>query len=601
MSRTATIEKPQKQSRRQPSRSAGNGAVGPAVELIDRELAGRKLSMIDIDLIDTSIQSRAVDEKRVSALAESISAQGLQSPIIVYEATPHADDYRGLPFHLGPGRHRVEAYRLLGLKSIPAFVRPPATAVEIHLAQMIENIQRKDLNPMEEAQACEVAMDSALGDVHVAAATLGVEVKWFECRRNLLRLSPRVQQMLLDRHINLNHAELLALLDNHEKQEEIAGKHKGGPCKWDKKRILAPDNVHKWKRSIEQELRSLAPGDVTWKLDVEFAGKVACSACPSNSANARGLFEGGDDRGAPKRALCLNAACYAEKSKAASSAVIRASNALAKPDPSQDGEHARGKPVITIKHAAEIAQTKDASFVTTHAIVERTKRLAAPPTKRTAAEKRGGLERRDDREIHRTWRKAHDEWRDVQVDAINAHLAPNDCLVGMALLMEHINCFALADPPNWKRVSKAVKEKAVKQCEELLALFARPGHVSLERFAAEVVGGDHDGVGQGWPLEPHNTPPMVRDGLCKVFKIAIPPEPKLENYKKAAKHEAKIEAAAEVKIPLRKKSKPPPLGEDIDELEDDDDLVPLTKAHVRPAEARARKNSKKKSKRKAKR
>jgi len=101
---------------------------------------------IDIDLIDPSpMQPRSrFDETRLNELAQSINANGVVQPLLVRR--------RGMRFELIAGERRWRAAQLAGLARIPAVVRDVPDDKLLELA-LIENIQREDLNAIEEAQA----------------------------------------------------------------------------------------------------------------------------------------------------------------------------------------------------------------------------------------------------------------------------------------------------------------------------------------------------------------------------------------------------------------------------------------------------------------
>ena len=369
-------------------RNAYPADVAKAIDgdlVLDASGGKGELWEVSIEPIDELISNHRLrtgpaEEAKIDELARSIDEHGLQQPIRLYhQGQAKPEDVR---FTLGFGHRRLEAHRRLKRQTIQAFVFDPAPESEIRAAQAIENLHREDLHPLEEAEALQaLAAPGSEGEARDPAqvgAMVGRPRNWVEGRLALLRLSPRVRQMLFDELIYLGHAQLIARLASFDDQEDVAGRvcatksHGYGIHRARKGDMRPPAPIAETRHYVEQHQRTL--DGVPWRLDVEFAGKGACSACPQNSANAPGLFE---DRDAPKKVVCLNAACYGEKMKAASSAVQRASNTLAKAD---------GKP--TPAAAKKAIAEREVEFVRPGAVAEAAKRKQAPK-QATPAEKRG--------------------------------------------------------------------------------------------------------------------------------------------------------------------------------------------------------------------
>lgn len=506
---------------------------------------------IPLDSIDIPIETRPVNEQHVEQLMRSIQDVGLQSPVTVYHSGNELDPR----FTLGPGRHRLEAHRRLGLPTIRAIVKGPATDQEIRFAQAIENLHRKDLTPIEEAEMCEVVLEATpgagLGDgerLELAAARIGCDRKWLERRLALTRLSPRVKQMLLDGEIFLSHAELLARLVSHERQEEIAGRYAGGQGY---RNDSPPEAMRRWKDAVESELRTLH--GVTWKLDVEFAGKPACSACPHNTANAPGLFDGD----APKKAQCLNAACYTEKSKAASRAVIRASNTLVKPA----DVSVSAKPTISARTAAAAADARDASFVEPKVIMQRARQLVAEPSKNgkpTKAERRGRAQGEYDWErdhgIHKLQREMKTKWWEPIAKQIHERSFDPWARMVIHFLLEQ--GWHFRQGANNKR-DKLCRE-AAKELLDTLVPHGNAVNGVAATFAEQFCRVTDDHHQKGWWLPDINTEPGLISVLCQWLKVPIEsPCPTNEDAAKAydAKHAPKKEQEPKGKASSPKRAK----------------------------------------------
>ncbi len=153
-----------------------------------------------------------MDEGALYELAESIRAQGIMQPILVRKLTdgPNAGKYEIIA-----GERRFRAAHLAGLETAPVLVR----AVDNHAAAamaLIENMQREDLNPLEEAQGLQ-RLISEFGLTHdQAAQAVGRSRSATSNLLRLLNLADPVQTMLLAGDIEMGHARCLLPLDKAE-------------------------------------------------------------------------------------------------------------------------------------------------------------------------------------------------------------------------------------------------------------------------------------------------------------------------------------------------------------------------------------------------
>lgn len=148
-----------------------------------------------------------MDEGALAELAESIRAQGIMQPILVRPL----DDQKGR-YEIIAGERRFRAAQLAGLSEVPVLVREVA---DEHAAAMalIENIQREDLNPLEEAQGVKRLLDE-FGLTHEQAATaIGRSRSATSNLLRLLNLANPVQTMLLAGDIDMGHARALLAVD----------------------------------------------------------------------------------------------------------------------------------------------------------------------------------------------------------------------------------------------------------------------------------------------------------------------------------------------------------------------------------------------------
>ena len=154
-----------------------------------------------------------VDEGALYELAESIKAQGVMQPVLV---RPLHDRRDGLEqFEIIAGERRFRAARLAGLDVVPVLVRDVSDEAAAAMA-LIENIQREDLNPLEEARGLK-RLTEEFGMTHEAAArAVGRSRSTTTNLLRLLNLSEPVQQMLLAGDLEMGHARALLGLDGAE-------------------------------------------------------------------------------------------------------------------------------------------------------------------------------------------------------------------------------------------------------------------------------------------------------------------------------------------------------------------------------------------------
>ncbi|HSS18654.1 MAG TPA: ParB/RepB/Spo0J family partition protein [Pyrinomonadaceae bacterium] len=170
---------------------------------------------VSIELIDRSpLQPRTnFDEAKLSDLAKSITANGVVQPVLLRR--------RGGRFELVAGERRWRAAQLAGLTKIPAVVRevPDENVLEIAL---IENIQREDLNPIEEAKAYQKLIET-LGLTQESVATkVGRDRSYITNYLRLLRLPEDIQTLVQVGRLSTGHARTLLGLEHVDQQRRIA-------------------------------------------------------------------------------------------------------------------------------------------------------------------------------------------------------------------------------------------------------------------------------------------------------------------------------------------------------------------------------------------
>ncbi len=154
-----------------------------------------------------------MDQAALQQLADSIKTQGLLQPIVVRPVA--ADNYEILA-----GERRWRAAQLAGLSDVPVIVKEVEDHVALQVA-LIENIQREDLNPLEEAAGIKRLIEEFSMTHEAAAQAVGRSRSAVTNLLRLLNLSARVREMLLEGEIEMGHARALLALAP-PRQEQLA-------------------------------------------------------------------------------------------------------------------------------------------------------------------------------------------------------------------------------------------------------------------------------------------------------------------------------------------------------------------------------------------
>ena len=153
------------------------------------------------------------DEDALMELSDSIKQFGVLSPLLVQD--------KGTYYEIIAGERRWRAAKMAGLKEVPVIIRN-LTDQEIVEISLIENIQREDLNPIEEA----LAYKRLLEEFHLKQDEVAERVSKSRTAvtnsMRLLKLDERVQQMIIDEMITTGHARAILSIPDKEKQYEVA-------------------------------------------------------------------------------------------------------------------------------------------------------------------------------------------------------------------------------------------------------------------------------------------------------------------------------------------------------------------------------------------
>ena len=173
--------------------------------------------MMDINKVEPNRDQprKKFDEDALLELAESIKQFGVLQPLLVQERESY--------YEIIAGERRWRAAKLAGVKEIPVIIKK-LTEQEIMEISLIENIQREDLNPIEEA----LAYKRLLTEFHLKQDEVAERVSKSRTAvtnaMRLLKLNDKVQQMVIDEMLTTGHARALLGIEDQEKQYVIAQK-----------------------------------------------------------------------------------------------------------------------------------------------------------------------------------------------------------------------------------------------------------------------------------------------------------------------------------------------------------------------------------------
>lgn len=243
-----------------------NESLEAAAQALDGSTsAGVSTSLRLSDVVPGQYQPRTrMDEGALYELAESIKAQGIMQPILVRRLTGGSN---GGKYEIIAGERRFRAAALAGLDSLPVLIRDVPDEAAAAMA-LIENIQREDLNPLEEAQGLQ-RLVKEFGLTHeLAAQAVGRSRSAASNLLRLLNLAEPVQTMLMAGDLDMGHARALLALD---RATQITAAHQITAKKMSVRE--AESLVKKLSAEFELKPSKVAPGKPrdTRRLEEELA------------------------------------------------------------------------------------------------------------------------------------------------------------------------------------------------------------------------------------------------------------------------------------------------------------------------------------------
>ena len=246
-------------------------------------------SMVRITKVEPNREQprKKFDEDSLMELADSIKQFGLLQPILVQDRKTH--------YEIIAGERRWRAAKIAGLKEVPVIIRN-LTDREIVEISLIENIQREDLNPIEEAQAYKrLLTEFNLKQDEVAERVSKSRTAVTNSMR-LLKLCDEVQKMVIEGMISTGHARALIMIEDPEEQFTVAQKV------FDEKLSVREveklvKNLHKPQRPQKAGNKSLETiyQDLSEQLKTSLSTKVSISAKENGSGKIEIEFYSHED------------------------------------------------------------------------------------------------------------------------------------------------------------------------------------------------------------------------------------------------------------------------------------------------------------------
>lgn len=247
-------------------------------------------TLVKITMVEPNREQprKTFDEESLNELAESIKQFGLLQPILVQDRK----DY----YEIIAGERRWRAAKIAGLKEVPVIIKN-LTEQEIVEISLIENIQRENLNPIEEA----LAYKKLLNEFHLKQEEVAERVSKSRTAvtnsMRLLKLAEKVQEMVVKEEITTGHARALLGIEDEEQQISTAKKivDEKLSVRDIEKLVKNMNKPAKEKKSSEQKNHDFIYQDIEEKLKLSLGTKVSIAAKENGSGKIEIEFYSGDD------------------------------------------------------------------------------------------------------------------------------------------------------------------------------------------------------------------------------------------------------------------------------------------------------------------
>ena len=250
----------------------------------------------------TTNPRRAFDAVALKELAESIRSQGVLSPLLVRPLNEQS-------FEIVAGARRYRAAQMAEVATVPVRVVNLTDAQALE-AQLVENLMRRDVHPMEEANgyARLLALDEPKYSVEQIAVRVGKSPAYIVGRLKLTELAPVVAEAFTKDEIGVGHALLLAKLQPAQQEQALAACYQEVYGSGKSKRVLLP--VRHLQQWMEQHVLLVLKDAPFSKRDAQLIPAAgSCLECPKRTGHNTLLFAGVSEQSD----ACSDPDCYAAK------------------------------------------------------------------------------------------------------------------------------------------------------------------------------------------------------------------------------------------------------------------------------------------------
>jgi ParB family chromosome partitioning protein len=260
-------------------------AKAAAVSKTDDKPVEGQITKVNITKVEPNRNQprKTFDEDKLLELADSIKQYGLIEPLTVVEKGDH--------YEIVGGERRWRAAKKLGLKEVPVIIRN-LNEQEIAEISLIDNLQREDINAIEEAEAFKRLIDEFDYTQEQVAVKMSKSRVYITNSLRLLKLCKEVRQMVIDEQITSGHARALISVEDPEEQFQLAqqvfdeklsvretekliknlGKtsKKKSPKKNESLDVIYASLAEKCKSATGTKVEIISKGDGTGKIEIEF-------------------------------------------------------------------------------------------------------------------------------------------------------------------------------------------------------------------------------------------------------------------------------------------------------------------------------------------
>jgi len=289
---------------------------------------------------------RTFDDAALKELASSIRAQGVLSPLLVRPLNERS-------FEIVAGARRFRAAQMAEIATVPVRIVQLNDAQAIEMS-IVENLQRKDVHPLEEAQGFRALLnlDEPKYSVEQIAAKCGKHPGYVLSRIRLTELVPAAVEAFSKDEIGVGHALLLAKLQPTQQEEALPHCFREDWSSGKTARVLLP--VRHLRQWIEQNVMLILKDAPFSKRDAQLVPSAgSCLDCPKRTGHNKLLFSDLSGSGD----ACSDPACYAAKLDAHVKQTIATKPKLVQITTAY-GKPAGGSPVLTHSQYVEIRQEK---------------------------------------------------------------------------------------------------------------------------------------------------------------------------------------------------------------------------------------------------